>query len=709
MDKVIFREYDIRGIVPDNINEEVAYKIGKSFGSYIQKLNKKQVLIGYDNRLSSPSLASNLIKGILSSGADVINLGLVTTPMYYYARTRLNIWSGIMITASHNPKEYNGFKMSFDEKGNAVGEEIYNFRDFTFDEQFLDGEGKLYSYNIKEEYVNLIVSSLNFNKKIKVVIDCGNGTGSIIIKDILDKLPLEYYLLYGESDGTFPSHHPDPAVASNLVDLQKKVVELKYDLGFAIDADADRVRVVDEKGNIIDTDYFMAIMYKHLKLNNKKALFDVKCSKSLIDELDKLGYEKIMNRTGNSYQYRKVFEENIEFGGEYSGHLFFKDKFKGFDDGIYAGLRMCELLSNIDSKMSELTESINKYYSTDEIKIKVTENNKFLIVDKIKQYAINKNYKYNDIDGVRIEFNDSWALVRASNTGPNLTVRFEASNKKRLDKLQKEIMDKLNEIINECNSMKTVVITGSARGLGFEMAKEFINNNFNVVISDINIDNLKEASNKLNNTNYVKCDVTNSNDIVNLINFTKEKFGKIDIWINNAGVNQPQKAIWDLTEEEIKTILDVDLKGTIMCCNLVIKHMENGFIYNVEGYGSNDAKMLGLSIYGTSKRAITYFTEALAKECETENKNIKVGKLSLGIMITDFITNALGNKDKIELSDKTKKVYNILGDYPDVVAKFLVKGMIKNKKNNAKIEWLTNKKAFFRFLTAGFKKKNYFK
>ena len=266
--------------------------------------------------------------------------------------------------------------------------------------------------------------------------------------------------------------------------------------------------------------------------------------------------------------------------------------------------------------------------------------------------------------------------------------------------------------------MKTVVITGSARGLGLEMAKVFKENNINVVLSDLNEEKLIEAKNIIDNigsfskVEYCVCDVRNSNDISNLIKFTSDNFGSIDYWINNAGVNQPDKAIWELDEKEIDLIFDVDLKGTVLSSKLVMEHMINekhGAIYNVEGYGSNDAKMLGLSIYGTSKRAITYFTEALAKESEVRNTGVIIGKLSPGIMITDFITNALGNKEKINLPESTKKVYNILGDYPDVVAKFLVKGILNNTKNNAKIEWLTNKKAAWRFMTAGFNKRDFFK
>ena len=265
--------------------------------------------------------------------------------------------------------------------------------------------------------------------------------------------------------------------------------------------------------------------------------------------------------------------------------------------------------------------------------------------------------------------------------------------------------------------MKTVVITGSARGLGFEMAKVFKKENVNVVISDLNEEKLMLAKEKLCEienealVEYKVCNVTVEEDIRELIKFAKSKFDSIDIWINNAGVNQPEKPIWELSKNEIDLVLDVDLKGAILGSKCIMEEFAKqgkGAIYNIEGYGSNDAKMLGLSIYGTSKRAVTYFTEALAKENETLGTGVIVGKLSPGIMITDFITNALGDKEKINLSEKTKKVYNILGDYPDVVANFLVHGMLKNTKNNAKIEWLTNSKAMWRFMTCFIRKRNFF-
>jgi phosphomannomutase/phosphoglucomutase len=450
IDQTIFREYDLRGIYGKEITEDVAYTIGKSYGTYIKKENNKKAIIGYDNRESSPILSNALIKGITESGVDVINIGLVTTPMYYFARYHYQINTGIMITASHNPKEYNGFKMAFSEIGNAYGQLITDFRDFTNKCEFDSGQGNVEERDIRNDYIDLIKNSIDFgDKPIKAVVDCGNGTGSIIVKDVMDALNIEYYPLYCESDSNFPNHHPDPSVHKNMVDLGKKVIELGYNLGIGIDGDADRIGIVDEKGNIIGADLYMLIVYRNIasKMRNKKALFDVKCSKTLIDELDKLNIEKVMYRTGNSYMNMMMQEGDFDFGGEYAGHIYFRDKFPGFDDGIYAGLRLIEILSKTDRPLSSLLEGINTYYSTEELKFKVTDESKFDIVEKVKQYCINKGYSFIDIDGVRVEFEDGWVLIRVSNTGPNLTSRFEANSKERLDELQTEFVNLLNTLI----------------------------------------------------------------------------------------------------------------------------------------------------------------------------------------------------------------------------------------------------------------------
>ncbi len=451
INKELFREYDLRGIFGKDINEDVSYTIGRSFGTYIKKMGEEKTIIGHDNRESGADITNALIKGILDSGINVINLGLVTTPMYYYGRIKYNLNTGIMVTASHNPKEYNGFKIAFDKKSNAYGKMIYDFRDFTNNCNFDNGNGILENVDITNDYINLLTSSINLgNKKVKAVFDCGNGTASIIIKKILDKLNIEYTLLYCDSDPNFPNHIPDPCVHSNMKDLQNKVCKLKYDIGIGIDGDGDRVGIVDELGNIISIDIFMAIIYRNIlpNMKTKKALFDVKCSRTLTDELDKLGLEKVMNRTGNSYAKKEMEDGNFDFGGEYSGHVFFKDKFPGFDDGIYAALRMIEILSNNDKPLSSFLDGLNKYYSTEEYRIDVGEEHKFEIADEVKNYAINKGYKVITIDGVRVEFEDGWALIRASNTGPIISARFEAKTKSRLDTIENEFMNILKKTAN---------------------------------------------------------------------------------------------------------------------------------------------------------------------------------------------------------------------------------------------------------------------
>lgn len=450
INKHIFRGYDIRGVYPTDLNGEVANIIGKSFGTYVKRMGKKICIVGRDNRYSSDELATNLIEGILSTGINVIDLGLVTTPMYYYACISKEIPTGIMVTASHNPKEDNGFKFAFDERGNARGEMIEEFRDFTFKGEFDTGNGILTTYDVRDEYISLMTSSINLGKRpLKVVLDLGNATTTCIAKDIYYRFPIDLEVLFGESDPNFPNHHPDPCVEENLDALKKKVLESKADIGIAFDGDGDRVGIIDEKGNYIPTDKYMIIIIRDIinKVEKKKFLYDVKCSKALEDEIKKLGGESICYRTGNSYTKAKVKDDNLPFGGELSGHVYFRDRFPGFDSGIYAGLRMLEILSNTDKPLSSLLEGINHYESTPEIKIASRDDIKFDVVDKVKQYCIDKGYDILTIDGVRVTFEDGWALVRCSNTGPNITIRFEATSKERL----KEINDEFTNLIKEFN------------------------------------------------------------------------------------------------------------------------------------------------------------------------------------------------------------------------------------------------------------------
>lgn len=452
MKSFIFREYDVRAIYPTDLNEDDAFTFGKSFASYIKS---KKVIIGHDNRLSSPSLHESLIKGLISAGADIIDLGLCTTPIYYFYKKKLDIENGIMITASHNPKEYNGFKISFSIKGNACGKEIYDFRDFTLNGVFKEENGSYQKYDDNfESYINAIKESIDLgNKKIKAVFDPANGTGSIILERVLKEFNIDYKIINGISDGNFPVHHPDPSVEENMQMLKDDIKVNHYEIGLGIDGDADRVGVVDDKGNFIAIDNLMIAIYKYLNpnLKNRHAIMDVKCSKAMLDEMSKINLPCEVYRTGNSYMNLKINEDKLDFGGEFSGHLWFTDKWIGTDDGIYNALRIIEMLSKIDVPLSFLLKDIPKYYHTPEIKIDVKEENKSLIIEKIKEYLDSQNIKYNHIDGVRIDYEDGFTLIRQSNTGPVLTVRFERKDEKSLEEEKQKYLELIKKISLELN------------------------------------------------------------------------------------------------------------------------------------------------------------------------------------------------------------------------------------------------------------------
>lgn len=444
----IFREYDIRGIYGTDLTEDVAYTIGKAFGTYVKNLGESKVLIGHDNRDSHSILYPAIMQGILDTGINILSLGLITTPMHNFAKIYYDINCAIMVTASHNPKEYNGLKISIEKEDSLYGEKLQEFRKFLEKYEFINGIGCVYEDDILPAYLKELKKSISLgDRKVKVVVDCGNGTGSIFIENILKMFDVKYELLYCDSDPTFPNHTADPAIRENMIDLEKKVKELGYDVGLAVDGDCDRVGMVLENGKYIPADMIMLMFYRFLasNLHVRKSAFDVKCSKSLIDELENLGIEPCMSRVGAVYARSFIAENNIDFGGEFSGHLFFRDKYLGFDDGIYALLRIIEMLSKTDKKASELLEGINKYYSTDEVNLKteITDENKFDKVKSVIEYCKKKKYKYNQIDGIRVTFDDGWGLVRASNTSPSLTLRFEATTKKRLNEIEKEFKNVL--------------------------------------------------------------------------------------------------------------------------------------------------------------------------------------------------------------------------------------------------------------------------
>ena len=448
INKYIFREYDIRGKYGIDITEELAYLIGKAFGTKLRHYGKNTTLIGYDNRYSSVSLEENLVKGIRECGINVIRLGLVTTPMYYYGWDLLDIHCGIMVTASHNPKDDNGFKFSYNGIHNAYGTSSLDLYDIIINNNFFDSSviGSVKNIDIKDKYIEMITSGINLgNRKLKVIYDCGNGTTSVVADDIFNtfKDKIELIPLFNTSDSTFPNHHPDPAEEENLSILKEKIKEYNADVGIAFDGDGDRIGVIDNKGNFINMDKYMILIWRDLAKKDvkKETFYDVKCSLIVKEELDKLGIKNEFYRTGNSYTKAKSYEGDYPFSGELSGHVFFRDKFNGYDDGIYAGLRLIEILSYTNKSIDELLSGINHYESTPELRVAVPDEIKFKIVNKVKEYALTKKYEVLLVDGVKLFFEDGSALVRASNTGPNLTLRFEAKTKERLEEIKNEFIN----------------------------------------------------------------------------------------------------------------------------------------------------------------------------------------------------------------------------------------------------------------------------
>lgn len=447
----IFRGYDIRGKYPNELDDDTAYTIGLGFASYIKSLGKTTCVVGYDNRLSSPALHTALVTGLVEAGLDVICLGECTTPMYYYACIKLGVYSGLMITASHNPKDDNGFKFAFDESGNCKGQEIQDFLAFIKKGNFTKGHGKVVNYSIRDAYLELFRTNLNFGpRRIKVVIDPGNGTTSIIAKELYEMFPIDLTVINGESDGHFPNHHPDPCVEKNLDQLKAKVEEIGADVGLGFDGDGDRLGVISNSLKYIATDKYMVIIIRDIinKVNKKEFLYDVKCSKTLSDEIEKLGGKGICYRTGNSYTKAAVRDNDLPFGGELSGHVYFRDRWPGFDSGLYAGLRLLEILSHTNKNVDDLLAGINEYYSTEELKFPSPDTKKFEVVAKVGEYAKEKGYTFLTIDGIKVLFDDGWALVRASNTGPNITARFESRTKSRLEEIENEFTSLVNSLNN---------------------------------------------------------------------------------------------------------------------------------------------------------------------------------------------------------------------------------------------------------------------
>jgi phosphomannomutase/phosphoglucomutase len=442
----IFREYDIRGIVDEDLTDNVIELIGKSFGTYIQRQGGRKVSVGGDVRLSTERFRKVLIQGLISTGVDVFDIGVVPTPVQYFSLFKMAIDGGVMITGSHNPPEFNGLKMSVGQNS-IYGDEIQKILKMIEQEDFLSGSGKVTQVDLLPDYIKDIKERLDIKSKVKVVFDCGNGAGSLVIERLMRELNVDAYFMYCEPDGTFPNHHPDPTIEEYIEDLREQVLKLKADFGVAFDGDADRIGVIDDKGEIIWGDRLLILFARSVLKEKKgqKIIFEVKCSQALPEMIEAAGGEPIMWKTGHSLLKKKMKETGAIIGGEMSGHLFFADRYHGYDDAIYASARLIELLSQEKKKPSEMLADVPKYYSTPEIRAEVSsDEEKFKIAHKAAEYFKN-HFEVIDVDGVRIMFGDGWGLVRASNTQPVLVLRFEAKTQKRLEEIQNLVINKLKE------------------------------------------------------------------------------------------------------------------------------------------------------------------------------------------------------------------------------------------------------------------------
>ena len=449
MNPGIFREYDIRGIAGKDIEEEDVVIIGKAYGSLLNKQNKKIMSVGRDCRLTSDKFSQLFIQGIISTGCDVIDIGICPTPVLYFSIHHLNLEGGAMVTASHNPPEYNGFKLM---KGtdSIHGQGLQEIRIICENKNFVRGHGTVTKKDVITPYKDYILNNIHIKKPIRIGIDAGNGTGGITALPVLKQLGCQVHHIYCDMDGTFPNHEADPTQKKNLLDLIKLVKEKNLDLGVGYDGDADRIGVVDKNGEVIYGDQLMIIYAREILGRKPGATFisEVKCSMVMYDDIRNHGGNAIMWKTGHSLIKQKMKEEKAELAGEMSGHMFFKDRYLGFDDALYATCRLLEIMADTGLGVDELIEDLPKTFTTPEIRVDCPDEIKFSVVDKIVAH-FKARQDVIDIDGLRALYDDGWGLVRASNTQPALVLRFEALSEKRLDVIRNEIESALNIIIKE--------------------------------------------------------------------------------------------------------------------------------------------------------------------------------------------------------------------------------------------------------------------
>lgn len=440
----IFRAYDIRGIVATALTPDAVQLIGQAFATEALAQNQKTVVIGRDGRLSSPELAQRLADGLRAGGCDVIDVGMVPTPVLYYATHKLETGTGIMVTGSHNPPEYNGLKMSM--AGHTLhGDAIKSLYRCIVEDRLSSGEGSYAEQNIIPDYIDTIVNDIKLDRPLKIAVDCGNGVAGCIAPELFSRLGCEVTELYCDVDGNFPNHHPDPSKPENLLDLQNTLKAGDYDLGLAFDGDGDRVGILDEKANILWADRQM-MLYAADVLSRKpgaKIIFDIKSTTNLAIYINNLGGDPLMWKTGHSFIKAKMKETGAELAGEMSGHIFFKERWYGFDDGLYSAARMLEIISQHSETTSEIFSALPDSVNTPELQINFAEGEHYKFMDRFIQQAKFDNAEIVTIDGIRVNFTNGWGLVRPSNTTPCLVLRFEASDEATLAGIQDNFREQL--------------------------------------------------------------------------------------------------------------------------------------------------------------------------------------------------------------------------------------------------------------------------
>jgi len=435
----VFREYDIRGVVDNDLNEDFVFNLGRAIGTYAARHRVKNMTVGRDCRLSSDSYHNVLIKGLNAAGINTIDIGLCATPMLYFSIRHLHVGGGIMITGSHNPPEFNGFKICIGHS-TIYGEQIQKLRKIMESGQYAQGISRARQKDISADYENYLFKRIKIKKKIKVVVDGGNGVGGHFAVPLLRRYGCEIIPINCDPDGNFPNHFPDPTVEENLTELIKLVRSKKADLGIAFDGDADRLGVISDKGEILWGDKLLLLFARDIlrKKPGSTIIGEVKCSQVLYDDIRKHSGNALMWKAGHSLIKAKMKEEKAALGGEMSGHFFFADRYLGYDDAIYAALRLLEIISQTGMKISELFADVPKTCSTPEIRVDCPDDKKADVVKRIKKHFQNTPGIV-EIDGIRIPFADGWALVRSSNTQPVIVLRFEATTQKSLKKIRDEV------------------------------------------------------------------------------------------------------------------------------------------------------------------------------------------------------------------------------------------------------------------------------